>query len=43
MQNQYKKNDLFPQKCGLKILAVGRLTYQKAMEVLVKATNNLSK
>ena len=41
--NQYKKNDLFPQKCGLKILAVGRLTYQKAMEVLVKATNNLIK
>ena len=34
--NQYNENDLFPHKCGLKILAVGRLTYQKAMEVLVK-------
>ena len=40
-KNLYKKNNVFPPKCGLKILAVGRLTHQKAMEVLIKATYHL--
>ena len=35
------EKDLFSQNDVIKILAVGRLTYQKAMEVLVKATYNL--
>ena len=39
--NEYQKNDLFEESTALKILAVGRLTYQKAMEVLVKAANIL--
>ena len=41
--NEYQKNDLFEDSTALKILSVGRLTYQKAMEVLVKATDHLIK
>ena len=40
-EKQDRKNDLFEASNALKILAVGRLTHQKAMEVLVKATVNL--
>ena len=39
--DEYQKNYLFEDSTALKILSVGRLTYQKAMEVLVKATVNL--
>ena len=41
--NEHQKNDLFEDSTALKILSVGRLTYQKAMEVLVKATDHLIK
>ena len=42
-ENEYYKNNLFEMSTALKILSVGRLTYQKAMEVLVKATDHLLK
>ena len=41
--NEYPKNVLFEASTAFKILSVGRLTHQKAMEVLVKATDQLLK
>ena len=41
VSKKYREKDIFHYNNIIKILAVGRLTYQKAMEVLVKAANIL--